>query len=322
MITLRAKLVVVVLMAALAEVALLRIALRLGPVLPAQGDVLWVFAGIERVGVVALNVGVLAGSLLIGLVAVDALRVGWGGIPLALALIGAVIVNLGLQQLVSALPAGTPAMLHSLVTGAAVLLTVMRASPTARLRVALALIGSTQVLTLVQTMSLSTDLIAGALSLSVRPLVLAEIGAVISALALPHLLRARPRRGEIVLGVLVGLLVTVAATVQPWGLATIGIWTMAFSLFLPPILYGAAIASVTVTMLLLRREPDGAEIISGLALILLAGLKLDVSTYAIMALTGLLVVSRAGRLSFIGTQTLVSSPGWLDAAGDVKRPAA
>ncbi|MCC6176706.1 MAG: hypothetical protein IT305_15465, partial [Chloroflexi bacterium] len=238
MITLRAKLVVVVLIAALAEVALLRIALRLGPVLPAHGDVLWVFAGIERVGVVALNVGVLAGSLLIGLVAVDALRVGWGGIPLALALIGAVTVNLGLQQLVSVLPAGTPAMLHSLVTGAAVLLTVMRASPTARLRVALALIGTTQVLTLVQTMSLSTDLRAGALSLSVPPLVLAEIGAVISALALPHFLRARPRRGEIVLGVLVGLLVTVAATVQPWGLATIGIWTMAFSLFLPPILYG------------------------------------------------------------------------------------
>lgn len=322
MTALRAKLIVVVLIAAIAEVLLLRIALRLGPVLPAQGDVLWVFAVIERVGVVALNVGVLAGSLLIGLVAVDALRAGWGGIPLALALLGAVMVNLSLQPLVSALPAGTPAMLHGLVTGAAVLLTVMSASQTARLRVTLALVGTTQVLALAQAMSLSIGLTADTTAFSVRPLVLAEVGAVVSALALPYLLRVRPRRGEVVLGVLVGVLVTIAATVQPWGLATIGIWTMAFSLFLPPILYGAAIASVIVTILSLRREPGGAEIISGLALIVLAGLKLDVSAYAVMALTGLLVVSRAGRSSLNGAEKRVPSPSWLDVAVVAKRPIA
>ena len=319
MIALRGKLVVVVLIAALAEVALLRFALRLGPVLPAQGDVLWVFAVIERVGVVALNAGVLAGSLLIGLVAVGELRAGWRGAALALALLGAVIVNLGLQPLVSAIPDGSAGVLHGAVIGAAVLLTVMRAPQTYRVRVALALVGATQVLALAQAMSLSTDLTIGMNAFSVRPLVLAEVGAVISALALPHLLQARPHRGELAFGVLVGLLVTVAATVQPWGLATIGIWTMAFSLFLPPVLYGAAIASVIVTMLSLRREPGGAEIISGLALILLAGLKLDVSAYAVMALTGLLGLSRVGQFSLIGAGARVSSPSWLAVAG-VKRP--
>lgn len=321
MTALRAKLIVVVLIAAIAEVLLLRIALRLGPVLPAQGDILWVFAVIERVGVVALNVGVLAGSLLIGLVAVDALRTGWGGIPLALALLGAVMVNLGVQPLVSALPAGTPAMLHGLVTGAAVLLMVMRASQTTRLRVVLALVGTTQVLALAQAMSLSIGLTADTTAFSVRSLALAEVGAVVSALALPYLLRARPRRGEVVLGMLAGVLVTVAAAVQPWGVATVSIWTMAFSLFLPPILYGAAVASVIVTLLSLRRESGGAEIIFGLALILLAGLKLDVSAYAVMALTGLLVVSHAGGSSLIGAETRVASPSWPDVAV-VKRPIA
>lgn len=315
MIALRGKLVVVVLIAALAEVALLRFALRLGPALPAQGDVLWVFAVIERGGVVALNAGVLAGSLLIGLVAIDQFRAGWRGATLALALLGAMIVNLGLQLLVSTIPDGSAGLLHGVVTGAAVLMVVMRAPQTRRLRVALALVGATQVLAIAQGMPLSTNLTTGISTFSVRPLVLAEVGAVISALALPYLLQARPHLGEIAFGVLVGLLVTVAAAVQPWGLATIGIWTMAFSLFLPPMLYGAAIASVIVTLLSLRREPGGAETISGLVLISLAGLKLDVSAYAVMALTGLLVLSRAGQFSLIGGEARVSSPSWLAVAG-------
>ena len=104
MIALRGKLVVVVLIAALAEVALLRFALRLGPALPAQGDVLWVFAVIERGGVVALNAGVLAGSLLIGLVAVGELRAGWRGAALALALLGASLMMTGVMKAVAARP--------------------------------------------------------------------------------------------------------------------------------------------------------------------------------------------------------------------------
>ena len=118
-------------------------------------------------------------------------------------------------------------------------------------------------------------------------------GTQMTMLALPWLVRIRPRRGEVLIGAIAGLAVTAAVVAQPWGLATIAIWTLAFSLFLPPLLYGGAVASIVVTGLCLRREPGGGALVAGLALVWLAGLKLDVSAYALMALTGLMIASRA-----------------------------
>ena len=148
---------------------------------------------------------------------------------------------------------------------------------------------------------------------------LSEVVAVVAALALPWLTRARPRSGEVLVGVAAGLGVTGAALVQPWGLATVAIWTMAFSLFLPPILYGAAVTSILVTGLALRRQPGGGELAAGLALVWLAGLKLDVSSYALMALAGLVIASRAAETLAIGAEVSVASPSRLSVAG-LRRP--
>ncbi len=63
MTALRRQLVLAVLVALLIEVVLLRLALRLGPVLPSSLDVLPLFAVVERVGVVSLNVSVLAAAV-------------------------------------------------------------------------------------------------------------------------------------------------------------------------------------------------------------------------------------------------------------------
>jgi hypothetical protein len=292
---LRGQLLVVVLVAAVAEVLLLRVALRLGPVLPTQANVLPVFAVVEWLGVVALNAGVLAGSALIGLAALDALRGGPGRAPLGMALLGAVVVNLGLPPLVGRLPAGSAGLAHGVVTGAAILLTVLGSSSSPRVRLMLGLVGLAQILALASTVTQNADWVVGASASGVRPIVLAETVAVVAALALPWLLQIRPRRREVAIGAVAGLGIAVGAAIQPWGLATVAIWTMAFSLFLPPVLYGVAAMSVLVTALALRRQAGGRELAVGLALVWLAGLKLDVSSYALMALTGLVIAGRVAQ---------------------------
>lgn len=315
---LRQQLIVVVLVAAVAEVLLLRIALRLGPVLPTQANVLPAFAVVEWLGLVALNAGVLAGAALIGLAALEALRAGPSRMPLAFALLGAVLVNLGLERFVGLLADGSLRLLHAVVTGAAILLTVLGSSRPKTVGLVLGLVGLAQVLALAQP---ATGSIAWVGSLGVLPIVAAELVAVLAALLLPWLCRVRPRRGEVVIGAAAGLVVAIGGALQPWGLATVAIWTMAFSLVLPPILYGAAVTSVLVTGLALRREPGGGELAAGLVLVWLAGLKLDVSSYALMALTGLVIAGGLGRPSLLGASGDVSLPSWRSMAG-LRRPIA
>jgi hypothetical protein len=312
---LRGRLIAVLAVAAVAEVLLLRIALRLGPVLPNQADVLPLFALVEWLGVVALNVGVLAGAVVIGMTALEAAKLDQRGgarisradLPLAFALVAAVLVNLGLPRLLGVGPDGLAALVHGGVTGAAIVLTVLGSTQPPRVRFALGLVGLAQVLALAQATTRSLDLFAGA---GPGPLVLAEIVAVVAALALPWLLKVRPRRGELALGAVAGLLVAIGGTLQPWGLATVAIWTMGFSFFLPPILYGAALASVLATGLALwhrPRRPGGGELATGLLLIWLAGLKLDVSSMALMAVAGLVVAARP-RHTMSNTMTNDATP--------------
>ena len=316
---LHGQLIVVALVAAVAEVVLLRVSLRLGPVLPTQMNVLPVFAVVEWLGVVALNVGVLAASLLIGVAALNALRSG----PriLAVVLLGAVLVNLGLGPLVGLLPDGSPGLLHAVMTGAAVLLTVFCSSQPRRVAIVLGLVGLAQVLALAQAVTGNAAWSSPTGALGGRSIVAAEVVAVISALLLPWLCRVRPRRGDLAIGAAAGLIVAVGATVQPWGLATVAIWTMAFTLFLPPILYGAAVTSVLVAGLALRRQPGGVELAAGLVLVWLAGLKLDISSFALMALAGLTIASGLARTPVPGASVGVSLPGWRFVTG-ITRPTA
>jgi hypothetical protein len=101
--------------------------------------------------------------------------------------------------------------------------------------------------------------------------------------------------------------------VQPWGIATVAIWTLGFSLFLPPILYGAAAMSAVLTVPSLRRQPGGGALAAGLVLVWLAGLKLDISSFALMALAGLTIASGLAGPSAPETPDDVSAaslPGW------------
>lgn len=317
---LRRQLIVVMLIAAVAEVVLLRVALRLGPVVPAQVDVLPIFGVVEKLGVIALNVGVLAASLLIVMVALDALHHGPSRLLLAGILLGSVLVNLGLGPLVGLLPDGSPGLLHGTVTGAAILLTVLCSSQPRPVAIVLGLVALAQMLALAQGVA-GTVARDPAGAFGARPIVAAEGVAVVAALLLPWLCRVKPRRGELAAGAIAGLAVTLGGAVQPWGLATVAIWTMAFSLFLPPILYGSALASIVVAGLALRREPGGAELAAGLALVWLAGLKLDVSSFALMGLAGLVIASGLGRAPILRANGDISWTSWRSLPA-IRRPIA
>jgi hypothetical protein len=307
---LQRQLVTVILIAAVAEATLLRVALRLGPVLPTRVDVLPIFAVVEKLGVAALNVGVLAAILLLAITAWDALRRGSAGLPLALALVGSILVNLGLQPMIATFPSGPVGLLHGAVTGAAVLLVALSARQPSGVRMALAAIGLAHGFALAQSAEIQAVWGDGEAGAGWSPSVAAEIAAVAAALVLPWACRIRPRTREIVGVAAAGLVITAMGWLQPWGLATLAIWTLAFSLFLPPVVYGAAVASILVTGLALRRQPGGTELAIGLTVIWLAGLKLDVSTFALMALAGLTIASFPEQRLEIVEDGTVRSKRW------------
>lgn len=273
-------LLVVAVVAAVSEALLLRIGLRLGPAIPSGVNALPAFAVVEWVGVLALNLGVLAACGLLLLTAAALRHRGPVGQIAALALVIAAVINLGMSLLVVALQGDALRSLHGVATGLAVLmvLAVMPGPPSRR--AALGLVGLTQLLTL---------------GPGSQPL--AELGAVVAAVAAPWLLAARPSRRDLLVGVVAGLLVTIAAAAQPWGIATVAIWTLGFTMYLPPVLYGAAVASVVVAGPGLRRQPGGGALAAGLLLIWLAGLKLDISAFAVQAVAGLSLASGLASLS-------------------------
>lgn len=273
---LRQQLPVVILVAVIAEVLLLRFALRLGPAVPAGVNVLPAFALVEWAGVLSLNVAVLAGVAFLLLTAQDVRRRGSAGVLLAVALAAAVLVNLGLSMLVPVLPDGAAGPLHAVATGSAITLLLVTSTKSVRARGALALMGAAQLL-----------------ALGLGPAFGAEACAVAAGVALPWLLGVRPARRDLLIAVAAGVGLAAAMTGQPWGVATVAIWTMAFSLFLPPVLYGTALGSVVVSILTLRRTPEHATLLTGFTLIWLAGLKLDVSAYALVSLAGLAVAAGA-----------------------------
>lgn len=287
---LRRHLIVAVVLAVIAEVVLLRLALRLGPVLPTGVNLLPLFAVVERVGVIALNVSVLAAAALLSLAAVEAVRAGPARWLLALALVSALVVNLGLPLLAATLPSDGLTSLHALLTGCGVVLIVGTFAPRALVGWSVVLAGAAQMMALVPA--------ADAVWMTghgLPPSALSETFAVLAALLLPWASHVRPSRTEVVAGLTVGGLLTLTASLQPWGLATVAIWTLGFSLFLPPLAYGAALASVVMTMLAARRLGWSADVLVGLTLLALAGLKLDVSSSALVSLAGLLLAIQTPR---------------------------
>ncbi|MBI2322578.1 MAG: hypothetical protein HYU88_10970 [Chloroflexi bacterium] len=288
----------VVVWAAVAEFLLLRVFLRVGPFLPAEEALLPLYRTVETLGLAAMNLAMLAGA---GLIAAYASALAWrrpADALLGALLLAALLGNLGLSA-----PLGMAAAPAAAAVQAATMLAVLAlglgSSVWAPWRAALALAALAQAAALYHVLAPALGALGLALPAGETPAFAAEALAVAAALALPWGLGGALRRRHVALGLGLGLLLLVAHMARPWTLATIAMWTVAFTLFLPGALYAAALAAATSAALALRGSPSASarQAAAGVLLIALGGLRLDFSYFALLGLVGLLVATRALPLS-------------------------
>lgn len=292
MIALAHRLALPLALAALAEVVFLRLLMRGGAFLPRAEQYLEVYRLLMLVGTIAANLAMLLAGVVITGLAVAGWQRGGRGRAGALALLaaGAMQLTLALFPTTSAVAAVATLVLMGLafiggLTGAG-------------------LIGSRRVGVLVLLAAyLAALYYAVAQPASALGLVLpggGEAFLVAEALAVVAVggayLLARPplRRGAVLAGAAVGLLVLAGRALAPWTMGTATIWTVAFSLYLPAAVYAIA-AALAVYWLLAnsRRGQPMPPVVAGMLLIFAGGLKLDYGYFAVLALAGYLIVISA-----------------------------
>jgi hypothetical protein len=314
--------------AAVAEFVLLRVFVRLGPVLPGGEALLPVYRLAEGGGLLALNLAVLSA---VGLLGVTLAGLDWrraSHVLVGVALAAGILANLGLGVLVSVAPTALGGLLLAgsmLASVAAMAMVAWRtdspgcftgwnpAAPAEPVeagaavgparpstgsgragansprygRMALGLVLGAEALAAWYGLSHGATGMGWWLPGGELAPFLAEAAAVSAALALPWSFRAAPRRWEIGAGLALGLLFLGGHTARGWILSSMAMWTVTYSLFLPGVVYAAALGIGTAGLLALRRQPGGGSIAAGLLLVWLAGLKPDFSYFALLALAGL-----------------------------------
>ncbi|GEM_PF-6379908 len=126
-----------------------------------------------------------------------------------------------------------------------------------------------------------------------------ETLAVVAGLAVPLVFRPGRHVKTAALSLLLAALWAAFMWARPWTLATLVMWNTGFSLWLPPPLYAVALGFFVYTVLALAQGGASAQGTAiGLLLIAAAGLKLDYTPYALMALLGyfLITVRSSGAL--------------------------
>lgn len=276
---------------AVAEFLLLRIFLRLGPVLPVQEPLLPLYRGIETLGLAALNLAFLAACVLLVTAAA-----GMGARPAARAaaalLLLAVAVNAGLGLLVGLVPGAAATAVQAMATLVALvtLLATRRPSPG---HLTIGLVVAAEGLALLQVLGQGATALGLPVPSTILLIFAAEALAIAAAIALPWSFGVRPSRRPAILGIVLGLALIAALLTRPWILSTVAMWTVSFSLGLPGALYAVALGIAVAALPSLWRA-GGAQGIAarGLLLVALAGLKLDYSYFALLALAGTVLLCR------------------------------
>ena len=275
--------------ATLGELVLLRFVLRMGPMLRGEERFAALFLRIQGLGVVALNLAVLLGTLLLALLAVRWLRRPQGmAVVAGVAGIVAAVTILAVA-LVGGATVGTP-----WVAGVAVV--TMLAAWIAALSRRQARPLPTLMLMAYAVLALSYVSQAGTLFGWSPPqagwtFFLGESLAVVAALAAVPAERPGWHRRSAATTVLVVMLFTGLAAFQHPIAAAVTMWNFSFSLFLPLPVYALALASYCFTVLALWSR-GGIRQQRALALLLVAfgGLKLDFSYYQLLSLVGFLAL--------------------------------
>lgn len=282
-------------LAAGVEFLLLRLLLRLGPLLPDTAEVNSLLGWGLGLGLWSLNIAAVAGLLLLGALG----QVLWQSQAPA-SLKGAAVLALGLS-----LVGMTAPFLAPVSRNPSFLLLLAPLSMVMILLVGASLVGRRSVLLPVAIISVAY--LAGFYHYLARAgdaqgfpfpgggvsLALAESLALLVSPALLLAFRPgwRPRAAVVATGV--ALLYGAATLAQPWMVATLLIWDFSFTSFLPSFIYALGLWLVAYTLVAFLRRPGGERVGLGLALMALGGLRLENSYFTLLALAGILLVAGA-----------------------------
>ena len=260
-----------------------RVVLRFGQALPPDETLGRAFAWVAEAGVLAMNLAVLVGTAALGSLAVQRLRsrrfrVRFGG---------ALLVAAGAANAALAVGASAPFLTQAaLALSFAALAAVLGALAAARSG-----LWPWCVLSLLAYGLLTAHFLgqgpAAILPTSATLYFAGEVLAVLAALTLVPLVRPRwSLRWALAIG-LPSLVLAYALQARPWTVASFSVWTVGFTLVLPGLVYALALAGYLYTLATLRQGPThGRKLALGLLFIGLAGLKLDFSYFALLALLG------------------------------------
>lgn len=304
--------------AALVEFLLLRIGLRLGAVVPYEG-VMEAFTRLSLlIGTTALNFAMLGGVLLLFLLLIERWyeRPGWlrratSSWLAVVALFASVLAALwyfllGVLPFVGEyVPVGEMLSSQLVVISAVATLIFVCIAWTQLPRLAvfhcihLLLAGAFLLALHFGFAARSVGAVGQFLPGATTALGMAEVLIVATILWSPIVFRPRPQLYGIVLTVVVTGIAGGLLYGTPWIARTMGIWTVAFTLYLPALIYvvAAAVATFTIASVLLGRTVAAGVRVQGLGLLLLlvGGMKPDFSYLAILGILGLMLLSRAGH---------------------------
>lgn len=302
--------------AALSELALLRVTVRIGPFVPPGEAMDTLFSLLQTVGVAALNLLLLLGTVLLAWESLRAIGSGRrckavSG-ALALAAGGAIVAGQ------SVIP-GSAALLASSILFLAALLVSLADRALSKGDTPYPLLPLLSYCALLAYYGLQAG---QAFGLTVaEPVALyfsAEALAVAAAIAMPLVYRPPWRPGIAALAAGMGGTFLVLAWARPWILATMVMWNFGFSLWLPLPLYALALGLCSYTIAALAGlESPAPRVAFGLLLVSLGGLKLDYSPYALLALIGFLTLAGpsaaqkpapAGQIGRLPRGTLAACP--------------
>lgn len=275
-----------VLVAGLAEFVLLRVVMRLGPVLPQAEALELLYQAAFVVGVAAMNLAFLAGLGLLALAAISLVE-------------RRRLEPLAAASLVALLAFGAPLLLgahRALLGWQAVAALALLSSWLVTARPAPATLRAGQLAAVATALAFYPSLAglgqaAMALPGTSLALTAAETAATLVPLALAWPLRQRWRRSDLALGALPAVLLLGAWMGARWMVGAAAMWSFAFALFLPGPVYALALGLFLASLRILSRgDPAERQAALGLALVALAGLKMDFAYFAVLALSGYLVL--------------------------------
>jgi hypothetical protein len=122
----------------------------------------------------------------------------------------------------------------------------------------------------------------------------AEVLAVVAAVTSPLLLRVRPDRRSIGIGLLAGVVVVAMLTANSWTITILMLWNFGLAGTLPWVLYGAAFGALSCTFVSLIRDGDRERAIA-LALLFAGGIGLHSTYQTGLVIAGLALLGSAAR---------------------------